>query len=287
MDPLSDSPDEDNVESDSSDNFDIEEKVDNQPKQIRTNSSNKHLIELKKTLGLESYKQQVNAKAAKRKRQKERKRLKKSLQNGNNTHSRSDFVETIASKMGRANDLIPEVVTFKDPRKKSLGKVSDNSNATENNDINESKLQNSDEISMKEARWDVYKFGTRGLDKKGQLDARVMLALSLGAKPEKNKCMPYEKYKEQKRVEKEHNKKELEMKKIAGLLKASKRSHKSLKKVGSSQAQSKSSKSQSNNKLHKKSKRSNDSGGIQPKVGKFEGGMLKLSKKDIERIKGS
>ena len=114
-----------------------------------------------------------------------------------------------------------------------------------------------------------------------------MLALSLGAKPEKNKCMPYEKYKEQKRIEKEHNKKELEMKKIAGLLKASKRSHKSLKKIGSSQAQSKSSKSQSNNKLHKKSKRSNDSGGIQPKVGKFDGGMLKLSKKDIERIKGS
>ena len=207
------------------------------------------------------------------------------MQAGNNQNVKSDFVETIASKMGKANDIIPEVVTFKDPRKRSVNKVSDKSNTNES-DKSIEKIKDIDEISMKEARWDVYKFGTRGLDKKGQHDARVALAISLGAKPEKNKCLPYEKYKEQQRIEKENNKKELEMKKVAGLLKASKRSHKSLKKAGTSQSQIKSSKSQ-NTKSHKKSKRSSDSGGIQTKVGKFDGGMLKLSKKDIERIKGS
>ena len=207
------------------------------------------------------------------------------MQAGNNHNVKSDFVETLASKMGKANDIIPEVVTFKDPRKRSVNKVSDKSNTNES-DKSIEKIKDIDEISMKEARWDVYKFGTRGLDKKGQHDARVALAISLGAKPEKNKCMPYEQYKEQQRIEKENNKKELEMKKVAGLLKASKRSHKSLKKAGTSQSQIKSSKSQ-NTKSHKKSKRSSDSGGIQTKVGKFDGGMLKLSKKDIERIKGS
>lgn len=288
MDPFSDSIDEDNDESDLSDGFDIEEELEDQSVSnngIQNPSQNKHLLELKETLGLESFKQQVNAKAAKRRRQKERKRLKKIMQAGNNQNVKSDFVETLASKMGKANDIIPEVVTFKDPRKRSVNKVSDKSNTNES-DKSIEKIKDIDEISMKEARWDVYKFGTRGLDKKGQHDARVALAISLGAKPEKNKCMPYEQYKEQQRIEKENNKKELEMKKVAGLLKASKRSHKSLKKAGTSQSQIKSSKSQ-NTKSHKKSKRSSDSGGIQTKVGKFDGGMLKLSKKDIERIKGS
>jgi len=288
MDPFSDSIHEDNDESDLSDGFDIEEELEDQSVSnngIQNPSQNKHLLELKETLGLESFKQQVNAKAAKRRRQKERKRLKKIMQAGNNQNVKSDFVETLASKMGKANDIIPEVVTFKDPRKRSVNKVSDKSNTNES-DKSIEKIKDIDEISMKEARWDVYKFGTRGLDKKGQHDARVALAISLGAKPEKNKCMPYEQYKEQQRIEKENNRKELEMKKVAGLLKASKRSHKSLKKAGTSQSQIKSSKSQ-NTKSHKKSKRSSDSGGIQTKVGKFDGGMLKLSKKDIERIKGS
>lgn len=290
IDPFNNSSDQDDENSDFSDEFEIEENLKEEPKSIKvtkTHGSNKHLLELKETLGLESYKQQVNAKAAKRRRQKERKRLKKSMQLGNNANGKSDFVETLASRMGKANNIIPEVVTFKDPRKKSVEKMSENINTTENEEKSKEKTGDKDEVTMKEARWDVYKFGTRGLDKKGQHDARVTLAISLGAKPEKNKCLPYEKYKEQQKLEKEKSKKELEMKKVSGLLKASKRSHKSLKKAGSSQTQFKNSKLQNNSKVHKKSKRSNDNSGVQPKIGKFDGGMLKLSKKDIERIKGS
>ena len=53
------------------------------------------------------------------------------MQAGNNHNVKSDFVETLASKMGKANDIIPEVVTFKDPRKRSVNKVSDKSNTNE------------------------------------------------------------------------------------------------------------------------------------------------------------
>merc|ERR1719266_127906 len=89
-------------ESDSSDSLDmLEELEDNSKdsKDLKHHVPNKHLLELKETLGLGSYKQQVNAKAAKRRRQKERKRLKKCMQGSDNPHGKSDFVETIASKM--------------------------------------------------------------------------------------------------------------------------------------------------------------------------------------------
>ena len=39
---------------------------------------------------------------------------------------------------------------------------------------------NDSEITMKQARFDVFKFGIRGLDKDGQQEARVALALRLG-----------------------------------------------------------------------------------------------------------
>ena len=200
-----------------------------------------------------------------------------------------DFVETLASKMGKGDNVIPEVVIFKDPRKRSLDKSKNGIEAPSLQEQSETKEINPKEISMKEARFDVFKFGARGLDKKGQHEARVMLALSLGAKPEKNKCLPYEKYKEEKRTEKENDRKNAEMKKFAGILKPSKRSHKSLKPHtgANKKAQFKNSISQGKSKGMKKSSGSKDKGGIQPKIGKFDGGMLKLSKKDIDKIKGN
>ena len=54
MDPFSDSLDEDNDESELSDGFDIEEEVKDQSLSINCTqnpSSNKHLLELKETLG--------------------------------------------------------------------------------------------------------------------------------------------------------------------------------------------------------------------------------------------
>ena len=54
MDPFSDSIDEDNDESDLSDGFDIEEELEDQSVSnnvIQNPSQNKHLLELKETLG--------------------------------------------------------------------------------------------------------------------------------------------------------------------------------------------------------------------------------------------
>merc|ERR1719511_460733 len=104
IDPFNSSSDQDDENSDFSDEFEIEQNLEEEPKSIKVtkpHGSNKHLLELKETLGLESYKQQINAKAAKRQRQKERKRLKKSMQLGNNANGKSDFVETLASRMGK------------------------------------------------------------------------------------------------------------------------------------------------------------------------------------------
>lgn len=43
------------------------------------------------------------------------------------------------------------------------------------------------EITMKEARFQVFKFGVGGMDKKSKEEANTALAVRLGAKPEKNK----------------------------------------------------------------------------------------------------
>merc|ERR1711934_427330 len=129
---------------------------------------------------------------------------------------------------GKGDNIIPEIVEFKDPRKRSKEKQTSAMKLSDTTK-DESKDTTTNEISMKEARFDVFKFGARGLDKKGQEDARTMLAISLGAKPEKSKCLPYEQYKEKKRIRKKNKKKEAQMKKVAGLLKPSKRSHTSLK----------------------------------------------------------
>ena len=56
---------------------------------------------------------------------------------------------------------------------------------------------------MKQARFDVFKFGIKGFDKEGQLSAREALAIRLGAKPAKNKCLPYHELKAKRREERE------------------------------------------------------------------------------------
>ena len=72
-------------------------------------------------------------------------------------------------------------------------------------------VDDQDEISMKQARFDVFKFGIRGLDKDGQHEARVALALKLGAKPEKKICKPYAEYKMEVQNRKEEIQKQKEL----------------------------------------------------------------------------
>jgi len=144
--------------------------------------------------------------------------------------------------------------------------------------------------TMKEARFDVFKFGVKGFDKEGQLSAREALAIRLGAKPAKQKGMPYKEYKAKMRDERA---KETEAKQERKhQLTTSARSTVSinqLKKKGQNGTSSKfgSSKPQSKNNKKRKNGSTGGSGksGIQPQMGRFDGGMLKLSAKEIAAMK--
>lgn len=56
---------------------------------------------------------------------------------------------------------------------------------SKNNNKKKKNNKTSIEKEFDKFRHDIYKFGLSGLDKKDQLDARVELAIKLGAKPKK------------------------------------------------------------------------------------------------------
>ena len=120
---------------------------------------------------------------------------------------------------------------------------------------------------MKQARFEVFKFGVSGLDKKSREEANNALAVRLGAKPEKNKGVEYKQLKEDRINEKEEKRiKEEEHRNSLQGVKHSRKSGMSAKK--------------SANISKKKKGKKGDF-----KVGAFDGGMLKLSQKDISSIK--
>uniref|UniRef100_A0A6M2E537 Uncharacterized protein n=1 Tax=Amblyomma tuberculatum TaxID=48802 RepID=A0A6M2E537_9ACAR len=77
------------------------------------------------------------------------------------------------------------VVIFQDPSKKTEKRQSEEGSIP--NDLRRSANQ----IDFKKARYDVLKFGIKGLEKPKQEAARIALAVQLGARPPKNKYMNY------------------------------------------------------------------------------------------------
>ena len=131
-----------------------------------------------------------------------------------------------------------------------------------------------DEISMKQARFDVFKFGIRGLDKDGQHEARVALALKLGAKPEKKKCKPYAEYKMEVKSRKDEIQKQKELDRMTGMKKVSARplSTKKSNAKNSKDSNAKKTKSKQNEKTPLK-------------MGKFDGGTLRISQKEVAKLR--
>ena len=218
----------------------------------------KHLNDLKSLLDLDAYQAKLEKKRRKRKAAKARKQGLSSkeapLVNG--------AVQTLASRSLGINKP-PEIVTFVDHKKRNKSKSS------EIHDIvtKEIKVHNGKEVSLKQARFEVFKFGVSGMDKKSQEEANTALALRLGAKPGKNKCVEYKQLKEERLQEKEDKKVQEEERKqsLQGVRKSSKNGLTSKK---------------SENKTKKKRGSKSDF-----KVGSFDGGMLKLSQKDLSSIK--
>ena len=119
------------------------------------------------------------------------------------------------------------------------------------------------EITLEQARQDVFKFGLNALSRKERTDAKVALAIKLGAIPPKRKCIPLKELKEKRMKEKlaeEQMKQENDLKLIR-------------------RPQSNSNKGPKNGK-----KKPNKQNG-QLKVGTFDGGMLKISSSQLKKLK--
>ncbi len=238
----------------------------------------KHLLALKSSLGLAELNDKATLKREKRRRQKERKRLKKIELKGQGDNSDIKKITTLATKhSSKAAKIQPEVVVYSDPKKRNK---TSNSGNNANSKIKAKRPERSgdtnDEVTMKQARFDVFKFGIKALDREGQHEARVALAIRLGAKPEKNKCIPYAELKEQRKTRKEETKRQREMDRVTGNLKVSARPM---------SVQSKKSSKQAKGLPQKDKKKSKQNEKIPLKLGKFDGGTLRLSKKDLSKVK--
>ena len=268
----SSSESDDFSESDYSDTEDttVAQNVAVQPKKI-TNGS-KHLEELKSTLGLTEFHEKTELKREKRRRQRARRKLKK-----NETVHDDAQIQTKATKHnGSSSKVVPEVVTYLDPKKRPRKEK------IEKNSINKNERDNEggdDEVTMKQARFDVFKFGIRGLDKEGQNEARVALALRLGAKPDKKSCLPYAQYKDKIKQEKGDVQKRKELEKLTGMRKASTRPISTKKK-------NKKGPNSNDDPDASKKKKKKHSEATPLKFGKFDGGTVRLSKKELSNIKG-
>ena len=240
---------------DSEDDCDITDthfKVESRP-EPRPVVGKRHLNDIKDMLNLDSYQAKLEKKRRKRKAAKARKR--------NQVASSTDAVQTVASKaLGLTK--APEVVTFIDHKKRK--KNSEKQEILQQNDENQKFKRK--EMTLDDARFSVFKFGVSGMDQKSKEEANKALAISLGAKPEANKFVDYKQLKEDRAAEKEAKRlKEEEWRQSLEGVKGSKSSKNVQKK----------------SKVTKKKKGSKSDF----KVGAFDGGMLKLSAKDLKSIK--
>merc|ERR550517_185223 len=194
----------------------------------------------------------MEAKIRKRKARKNRKRQEAGL----------GVVETLASK--KLGNVEAEVVSYVDYRKLKKSKVEDTGKPDQ---VSVENMGGRKEVSMDQARFDVFKLGVSGLEKSAKEDAQTALAIRLGAKPAKEKCIPYAELKEKRSKEKLEKLIQMEERKnaMAGVQKKAKGPTEKSKGVkGKSKKKTKSD----------------------MKVGSFDGGMLKLSSKELSRLKG-
>lgn len=109
------------------------------------------------------------------------------------------FVPTRSSKAKKSSH---EVIIYESQKKKE----SNNNNTKELRQQRPS-TTNGEEITMKKARFEVYKFAHSALSAPDKQKSNIELAIKLGAKPPKNKYMNY-------RLLKENKKKEIEEAKL-------------------------------------------------------------------------
>ena len=225
----------------------------------------RHLEELRQVLDLDTFQRRKEARSRKRKARK----AKKKLETG------TGIIQTIASK--KLGQPVAEVVTYTDYRKLKKvkaaakdpeGQMLENLVKQVEQDIKEQGkggMSKGKEVTLQQARFEVFKLGVSAMDKSAKEDAQTALAIRLGAKPAKEKGLPYAEFKDKQEREKEEQRLRLEEQQnaMAGVRKKAKGS-------------------QDKSKPKSKSKKKSSSG---MKMGSFDGGMLKLSSKELSRMK--
>ncbi|TGZ46538.1 uncharacterized protein [Temnothorax longispinosus] len=121
-----------------------------------------------------------------------------------------DFVPTRGSQVKKTATSNYVSVNYEARKKKP--KSTDNSDSKENSDESVMKqtpaeLKEQQEKEMKRLRYEIIKFGMSGFEKPKARRAKVELAISLGAKPPKNRRVNYKALKTSRKIEKEKEKK--------------------------------------------------------------------------------
>lgn len=199
----------------------------------------------------------TNKRKKKRKRREDEEGLPRSTQ-------RQDLQPEQKNGSGQKHSQV-EVVTFQDPRKKLKNKPT---GTPDKGILPQTKDQEphdqTEGISLEKARFEVHRFGITGYKKEQQRVFEQDRAVMLGAQPPKKQYVNYkvmqQQIKEKKQKQKEEVDPELKKKK----------------------------KKKQNNPKEKKRQSSLGSGsGPSGQVGRFKNGMLILSSKEIQKIKGS
>jgi hypothetical protein len=159
-----------------------------------------------------------------------------------------------SEQVKRESDV--EVVVYESYKKKPKK----NQEADDHNDDGGYKAK---PFNMKRARHEVFKFGIAGMDAKSKTSAKVAHALSLGAKPEKEKKVNYKQLLEEKKVEKvekeierEHGNRRFSLKTTVGI---------------------------SKNKDQKRKRNPNAVRGFDAQVGKYRDGVQIVNKRDFNK----
>jgi hypothetical protein len=128
-------------------------------------------------------------------------------------------------------------------------------------------------MSLKQAKFDVFKYGIKGLSKEDQETAKMQIAIKLGAKPMKNKCLNYKELMQHKKEEKERKAQLLKENKLFEL------------KVEQARSSAFGSNKPKIGHLNKKSRiNKGEVGKIKGHIGTYVDGMLKLSKNDMRKM---
>jgi hypothetical protein len=228
-------------------------------------------------LGLDAFKH-------KKEKRTERKQRAKARKKAASAAAHSSTVLTAATKANASGGApLPsaQVVEYKDPRKRRQQRLAEEAAVAAGKKEGLKRvpdpLASSEEVSMKQARFDVFKFGVRGLKGDEKQDAELAQLVRLGAKPPKNKCLPYAELKEKRKKDREEERARKETERISGVV----------ARAGVARGKgSKTVKSKAGSAETKKTKAKGGRMSIGSKVGQFDGGMLRLSAKDLQKLKG-